>query len=239
MSVQDASPKSTGRGVLPLALLALLAAVALVASLYAIFFMAPVERQMGIVQKIFYFHVPSAYAMYLSFITCAIASGLYLATAKEQWDALGVAGAEAGSLFCAIVLITGPLWARKAWGVFWTWEPRLTSTLLIGLVYFAYLSLRALGASGEVERRFAAALGVVGALDIPIIHYAVYRWRGIHPAVITSGGGGMVDTMWPALVCGFLFFTLLAAVLIWLRARSEALRRCLRALEADAARAND
>jgi heme exporter protein C len=93
-------------------------------TLYAIFVVAPVEKQMGIVQKIFYFHVPSAYAMYVGFTVCAVASGVYLATRADKWDALAVAGAEIGMLFCAIVLITGPLWARKAWGVYWRSEER-------------------------------------------------------------------------------------------------------------------
>jgi heme exporter protein C len=213
--------------------LAFTGAALLVGALYAIFVTAPVENRMGIIQKIFYFHVPSAYAMYLSFMVCAVASWLYLLKSKEHWDALGLASAEVGSLFCVIVLVTGPLWAKKAWGVYWLWEPRLTSTLLAGLIYFAYLALRSLGSSGEVERRFAAALGIIGALDIPVIHLAVYQWRGVHPTVITARGGGLASDMWPALILGFLLFTVLALLLIWLRTRSEILKRRLLALEAE------
>jgi heme exporter protein C len=223
-----------GRGLLVLMLLALLGGVMLIAALYAIFLVAPVENRMGIIQKVFYFHVPSAYAMYLSFFTCAVASGLYLGSRQERWDALGLAAAEVGSLFCLVVLLTGPLWAKKAWGVYWLWEPRLTSTLLAGLIYFAYLTLRMLGASGEVERRFAAALGIFGALDIPVIHFAVNKWRGVHPTVITGRGGGLAPEMWPALLLSFLLFTVITILLIWLRTRSEALKRRLLALEAEA-----
>ncbi|MBT8468997.1 MAG: cytochrome c biogenesis protein, partial [Deltaproteobacteria bacterium] len=119
-------------------------------TLYTIFVVAPVEQQMGIVQKIFYFHVPSAYAMYIGFGVSAVGSAVYLLKRDPKWDALGVAGAEVGSLFCLIVLLTGPLWARKAWGVWWTWDPRLTTTLLAGMIFAAYLSLRSMGSAGEV-----------------------------------------------------------------------------------------
>ena len=132
------------------------------ASLYAIFIVAPVEQQMGIVQKIFYFHVPSAYAMYIGFGVSAVGSAVYLLKRDPRWDALGVAGAEVGMLFCSIVLLTGPLWARKAWGVWWTWDPRLTTTLLVGMIFAAYLALRSMGDAGEVEKRFAAGLALFG-----------------------------------------------------------------------------
>lgn len=204
-------------------------------TLYAVFVVAPVELQMGIVQKIFYFHVPSAYAMYVGFTVCAVMSGVFLATRNDKWDAIAVAGAEVGMLFCTIVLITGPLWARKAWGVYWVWDPRLTTTLLAGMIFFAYLVLRNVGDVGQVERRFAAGLAVVGLLDLPVIHYSVLRWRGTHPTVITSKGGGLHPDMKVALMHGFLLFTLLAVVLIWTRARAERQRQALEALELDAA----
>jgi heme exporter protein C len=205
------------------------------ASLYAIFVVAPVEQQMGIVQKIFYFHVPSAYAMYLGFTVSAVCSAVYLAKRDDRWDAVAVAGAEVGALFCLIVLVTGPLWARKAWGTFWTWDPRLTTTLLAGMVFFAYIVLRSFGGVGEVERRFAAGLAVFGLLDLPVIHYSVQRWRGTHPTVITGKGGGLHPDMRPALILGFLFFTVLAALLIWQRARLERLRQRSESIEIDAA----
>src|SRR5687767_1299796 len=125
--------------------LAALTAILLGASVYTIFLVAPVELQMGVVQKIFYFHVPSAYS-------------IYVAKRSDTAEAIAVAGAEVGTVFCLIVLITGPLWGRKAWGTYWTWDPRLTTTLLISMVYVAYLLLRNLGSTGEAERRFAAGL---------------------------------------------------------------------------------
>jgi heme exporter protein C len=220
----------------PLALSALIVAcgLLLVATLYAIFVHAPVERQMGIVQKIFYFHVPSAYGMYLGFTVSAVASAVYLARSDERWDALAVAGAEVGSLFAFIVLMTGPLWARKAWGTFWTWDPRLTTTLLAAMVFFAYLVLRSFGAVGEVEKRFAAGLAVFGLLDLPVIHYSVQRWRGTHPTVITGKGGGLHPDMYLALYCSFAFFSALVALLIWQRARIERARQRYEGLEIEA-----
>jgi heme exporter protein C len=191
------------------------------AALYTIFVVAPVERQMGIVQKIFYFHVPSAYAMYIGFVVSALGSAVYLLKRDPRWDALGVAGAEVGTLFCLVVLLTGPLWARKAWGVWWTWDPRLTTTLLAGMIFAAYLALRSMGNAGEVEKRFAAGLALFGLVDLPLIHYSVQRWRGVHPTVITGKGGGLESEMYWALGLSFIAFTGLAALLIWARASAE------------------
>jgi len=216
MSHTRHSGTSTVWSLLSLATLALFAA-----ALYAIFIVAPVEQQMGIVQKIFYFHVPSAYAMYIGFGASALGSAVYLVKRDPKWDALGVAGAEVGTLFCLIVLLTGPLWARKAWGVWWTWDPRLTTTLLAGMIFAAYLALRSLGDAGEVEKRFAAGLALFGVVDLPLIHYSVQRWRGVHPTVITGKGGGLESEMYWALGLSFVAFTGLAALLIWARASLE------------------
>lgn len=221
----------------PKALLALIAlgALALLGALYAIFVVAPVEKQMGIVQKIFYFHVPCAYAMYIGFVASAAGSAMYLAKRQPRWDALGVAGAEVGCVFFLMVMITGPMWARKAWGVWWTWDPRLTTTLLGGMILTAYLVLRSMGRVGEVEKRFAAGLSLLGLLNLPVIHYSVERWRGTHPTVITSRGGGLHSDMWPALIMGLVLFTIVAVLLVWLRARAERTRQDLEALEMAAA----
>jgi heme exporter protein C len=200
-------------------------------SLYEIFFVAPAEAQMGIVQKIFYFHVPSAYAMYVGFVTSGVASGIYLARRDERWDALAVAGAEVGLAFCVIVLTTGPLWARKAWGVWWAWDPRLTTTLLAGMIYVAFVSLRGSGAAGQVEKRFAAGLAVLGLPVLVVIHYSVQRWRGQHPTVITKRGGGLDPAMYPAFFLSLAAFTALVALLIWARARAERQRQRVAALE--------
>jgi heme exporter protein C len=205
------------------------------ALIWAAFFYAPVESSMGIAQKIFYFHVPSAYAMYLGFGICAIGSIAFLISRKDLFDAIAVAGAEVGLMFCLIVLVTGPLWARKAWGVYWTWDPRLTTTVLAAMIFTSYVVLRGLGGGGEIERRFASGLAIVGLADLPIIHYSVKQWRGQHPTVITSGGGGITAEMGQALGLGFLAFTALAIFLIWSRVRIERAKQTLSELELEAA----
>lgn len=203
------------------ALLALTAAACLV-TIHIVFLKAPVEATMGIVQKIFYFHVPAAYAMYVGAAVCFVGSAGYLARGTRTWDALARAGAEVAVTMGMMVLISGPLWAAKAWGVYWTWDPRLTTSMLSVLIYVAYVVLRAFAGDGESERKFAAALGVLGAANLPIIHYSVQKWGGNHPKVITSGGGGLQHPdMKLALTLGFLTFTLLAAVLVWTRVRIE------------------
>ena len=221
----------------PIGLLALAAvtAILLAVALHQIFLVAPQELQMGIVQKIFYFHVPSAYAMYVGFTIAMVGSIGYLWRRQDRWDALAVAGAEVGLLFCLIVLITGPLWARKAWGVWWTWDPRLTTTMLAGLVFTSFCVLRSFGSAGEAEKRFASGLAVVGFALLPIIHYSVQQWRGQHPTVITRAGGGLHPDMYPALYVSFAAFTALVALLVWARFRAERARQELAIVETDAA----
>jgi heme exporter protein C len=188
--------------------------------IHYVFMTVPEEKTMGIVQKIFYFHVPSAYAMYLGAGACFLGSLGYLIKPGDAWDAFARAGAEAAVVFGAIMLTTGPLWAARAWGYYWVWDPRLTTALLSFLVYVAYLVLRAFAGDGEGERKFSAALGILGAANLPIIHYSVKKWSGQHPQVITGNGGGLGDPrMYVALFLGFLAFTLLTAALLWARTR--------------------
>ncbi|MSP26019.1 MAG: heme transporter [Myxococcales bacterium] len=219
------------------AFLALLGAtaVACVVTLQVIFLKAPTEASMGIVQKIFYFHVPAAYGMYLAAALCCVGSVGYLARGTLGWDALARGGAEVAVVCGLMVLVSGPLWAAKAWGRYWTWDPRLTTSLLSVLVYVAYVVLRAFTGGGEGERKFAAALGVLGSANLPIIHYSVQKWGGQHPKVISSGGGGLRHPdMKLALTLGFLTFTLLAIVLVWERARLHLASGRLAALEDEA-----
>ena len=206
-------------------------AVGLSVHLYLIFAYAPVEATMGIAQKIFYYHVPSAYSMYIGFTLALIGSIGYLWRRDPRWDALAVAGAEVGMVFVLVVLISGPLWARKAWGTYWTWDPRLTSTMMIGMVFMAFVVLRSFGAGGEIEKRFAAGLAIVGSFLIPIIHWSVQRWRGQHPTVVTGRGGGLHADMYPAFLTGMGVFTLLVIFLVWARYRAERTKHAVTALE--------
>src|SRR5271156_6717844 len=191
--------------------LLLAATVLYVVTLYVVFFRAPIEARMGIVQKIFYFHVPAAYSMYVGATACFVGSAGFLYDARPGWDAFARAGAEVAVAMGVIVLVTGPLWAAKAWGVYWTWDPRLTTSMLSVLLYVAYVVLRLFTGDGDAERKFAAALGVLGAANLPIIHFSVQKWGGNHPRVITSGGGGLQHPdMKIGLLLGFVSFTLIA-----------------------------
>jgi heme exporter protein C len=231
----DASPPDSVRPPWGPWALGLVAAGMILTSLYLIFAVAPVEAQMGIVQKIFYFHVPSAFSMYLGFGLAGLGSAIYLVRRSDRWDALAVAGAEVGVLFCVIVLSTGPLWARKAWGVWWTWDPRLTTTLLAGMVFVSFLALRSFGQPGEPEKRFASALALLGLLILPVIHYSVQRWRGQHPTVISEGGGGLDPDMQTALWLSVAAFLHLAVLLLWLRTVIERQRQRMADLRMTAA----
>lgn len=174
----------------------------------------------GLAQKIFYFHVPAAYAMYLCGTVSFAASIAYFLREGERSNALAHAGAECAVLFGVLVLTSGPLWAKKAWGVYWTWEPRLVTSLFSVLIYAAIVVLRAFSGEGGAERRFAAAMGILGWFNLWIIHFSVRLWGGNHPTVVGRGGGGLKDPrMVTALLWGFLAMTLLAAVLLWLRTR--------------------
>jgi heme exporter protein C len=212
-----------------------LCAVAIVAAIHLVFFRAPTELTMGVVQKIFYFHVPAAYAMYLGAGACFLGSAAYFLSPTDRRDAIAKAGAQIAVLFGFVVLTTGPLWAAKAWGRYWTWDPRLTTSLLSVLIYVAYVILRSFAGDGEAEKKFAAALGVLGAANLPIIHYSVRKWSGQHPRVISQGGGGIAPEMVTALMAGFVAFTLLFVVLLWLKTRIELADTRLRHLSDEAA----
>jgi len=186
------------------------------ACLFAIFRLVPTEEKMGVVQRIFYFHVPSALAGFLGVALCAVCSALYLWTRDRRYDRVAHASAELGVLFFTIVLLTGPIWARPVWGVYWTGEVRLTSTLVLWLMYVGYLLLRRSAENPEQAARWAGVLGIVGALDLPIIYKSVEWWRGLHPKVLkVSGGQGLDPAMQHAFaLCVFTFLLLFLALLI-------------------------
>ncbi len=190
--------------------------------IWFVFLVAPEAQPAagGVAQKILYFHAPAGYAMYLCGAVCGILSGAYLYSPTDKRDAWARAGAECALAFGAMMLVSGPFWAKKAWGVYWTWDPRLTTTLLSVLIYAALVVLRAFSGGGEAEKRFAAALGVLGTVNLPIIHYSVQKWGGNHPTVIGKGGGGLQHPdMRMALFIGFFTMTLFAIVLLITRAR--------------------
>jgi heme exporter protein C len=210
----------------------------MVAALWLVFMVVPTEREMGIVQRIFYFHVSSAWVAFLGFFLVAGASAVYLWNGSRAADRLAEAAAEVGVLFCTLVLVTGPLWARPIWGVWWTWDPRLTMTVILWAIYASYLMLRAFGGEDDAVRRYAAVLGIIGVLDIPIIMVSVRLLRGIHPAVLTrnEGGSGLVDPwMRLALLVSSIALILLGVWLMQLRVRTARLAEEVAALRREAA----
>ena len=210
-----------------------LTGLAMLAALAMVFLYVPTERVQGVVQRVFYFHLPAAWMTFLGFFIVAGASASFLWQGDRFSDLLAQAAAEVGMVFCSLVLITGSIWARPIWGVWWTWDPRLTMTVILWAIYASYLMLRAFGGEDEAVRRYAAVLGIIGVLDIPLIMVSVRLLRGIHPAVITrnEGGSGLVDPwMRVGLVVSALALVLLAAWLIALRMRGARLAEEVAAL---------
>ena len=212
--------------------LALVAMLSMGAALYAALLYAPTERIQGDVQRIFYFHVPLAWTSYLAFFVVFVASAAYLVKRAPLMDAIARSSAEVGLLFTTMMLITGSLWARPIWGTWWSWDARLTTTLLLWFIYVGYLMLRSSVEDEEKGARYAAVIGIVGAVDIPIIHQSVVWWRSLHPesVVLASGGPAMPTSMLIALLVSLAAFTVLYVVLVLLRTRLELARADLRAL---------
>lgn len=214
-------------------LTALAVAVALVeVALYVIAVRAPPDITLGIVQKIFYFHVGSAFAMLLCMSAGAVFSFVDLVAPSDRVDALARAAIETGLLFAAIVLTTGPLWARKSWGVWWTWEPRLTLTLLTLLLAVAVLAIRGLAPEAATGRRVGAAMATLAAPGSYLIHIAVQKWGGTHPQVV-QGGGIQSAEMRLAFWLSVAALLLLAGVFVTLRFRGLRLEQRLLALKLD------
>ena len=260
---------------------ALLTGVLLSYALYQALEVAPTEQTMGEVQRIFYYHVPSAWTAFLLFSINLMASVLYLvrrsaaADRIASWvaiaisvasciaafvvrplpegvepssvattgilgtvlyflvrryfpgdsvDALAAVSAEVGVVFCTVVLVTGPLWARPVWGIWWTWDMRLTSTLILWLIYVSYLFLRRFSSSSQTAA-LAAALAIFGALDVPLVYFSIWFFRTQHPQPVIGGGGSIDPRMLHVLLINWLAFLCFAGLLCWSRYRLEMVRR--------------
>ncbi len=211
--------------------LLLLSALLMFADLVLIFLWVPTEQVMGVVQRIFYFHVPLAWVGFLSFFVVFCASALYLWRGQRRWDALAHSAAEIGVLFTTLMLVTGATWAKPVWGVWWTWDPRLTTSLILWLLYVAYLMLRAYAPTPSQAARYSAVMGVVGFIDVPIVYFSVVWWRNIHPELVV-GPASAPDSLDPSMLVTLMFslftFTVLFGYLLWervaLRNDEDALR---------------
>ncbi|KJS21902.1 MAG: cytochrome C assembly protein [Clostridiaceae bacterium BRH_c20a] len=195
-------------------ILGIITLLTIIAANYLIFIWVPAEKVMGIVQKIFYFHVAAAWVGFLAFFIVFISSIKYLLTFNEKWDWYSAASAEIGFVFMSIVLATGSIWGRAFWGHWWTWDPRLTTSLILWFIYAAYLLLRS-GITLEGRRaRYSAVLGIIGFIDVPIVWFSVRWWRTVHPNLMESGKMAITTKMSITLSLSVMAFTLLYAFLL-------------------------
>jgi heme exporter protein C len=215
---------------------ALVTLVLLTYGLYQGMHAAPTEQTMGDVQRIFYYHVPAAWVAFFCFFLNFLAGVAYLAKKRLASDAFAVSAAEVGVVFCTINLVTGPLWARPVWGIWWTWDVRLTSTLVLWLIYVSYLLLRRYS-SGAQMRTVAAVLGIFGFLNVPFVYLSIRYFRTQHPQPVIGGGegSGLHPDMWYALMANTAAFLAFALLLLWTRYRLERVRHQVE--EAQAAQA--
>ena len=193
------------------------AAVLLPVAVGVVFFYAPEERTMGLVQKIFYFHLSLAAAAFLSFLVACGAGIAYLVKRKRRWDALGAASVEVGVLFTSLVLVTGSLWGRPIWNTWWTWDPRLTTSLILWFIYAACLILRAAVEEETKRATYTAVMAIVGFVDVPIVFLSARLFRSIHPTVLRSDSVGLEPAMVRTLLVSMAAVLLLWASLVQLR----------------------
>lgn len=215
-------------------LLGLATLLFIIVGLYMAFLYAPTEVNMGLVYRIFFFHLGSVAAGFLGILLVLIAGIFYLKTGSRAWDRVAEASAELGVVFCTITLITGSIWARPIWGVWWTWDPRLTSFLILWLIYIAYLMLRASARDDPRVARFSAVFGIIGAVDVPLVIMSARLWRSISPVLFQETAQGFTFGLTPEMV-QTLFVCITAYLLLFFyllahRVRLEALRDQLLAI---------
>jgi len=210
--------------------LAGLSVVTFLVALGMVFFYAPREATMGEVQRIFYFHVASAWVGFFGFFVTFVGGVGYLATDNRRWDILALSSAEVGLVYISMTLVTGMFWAKPAWGTYWTWEPRLTISAVQWLLYVAYVMLRGSVLSPEREARFAAVYGIAAFVTVPLSWFAIRWWRTIHPQVVSSAGMALAPKMIHTLLVSIVAFTLVYFTLLRQRIALEHERDRLAAL---------
>lgn len=207
-----------------LILVNILAALALTAALGLALWYAPLEKEMGLVQKVFYFHVAATWTGMLGFLLATVAAVVYLKNGDMKWDAAGLAGVEIGMVFMALGIISGSIWARPVWNTWWTWDPRLTTTLIMELIYAAYLLLRNGVDEPSRRARFAAIYAIVGFISVPLTFLSIRIFRTIHPVIVggsagSTGAFAMTDRMLVTFISSLAAFTVLFIALFWNRYR--------------------
>ncbi|KRT67051.1 MAG: cytochrome c assembly protein, heme exporter protein C [Candidatus Dadabacteria bacterium CSP1-2] len=188
--------------------------VGMIASLYMAFIYAPTEMVMGNIQRIFYFHMGAVWVATIAFTVVFIASIQYLRKQTRFWDIMAYSSAEIGVLFTTLTIITGSIWAKPVWGTWWTWDPQLTTTFILWILYIVYLILRSSAGSDVKKAKFAAVFGIIAFLDLPLVYASARLMRGISPVVFGGRGGGIAPQMMVALLVCLITFTLLYIVLL-------------------------
>ena len=197
--------------------LLVLTGVLMLANLYMIFMVAPTDAVLGHVQRIFYFHVPMAIVSFVAFLVVFLASIAYLFRRETKWDNLAHASAEVGVVFITLALITGMIWAKPVWNAWWLWTPRLTTTLILWLIYVAYLMIRSYAPSRSKAALYGAAMGIIGFADVVVVYFSVQWWPGIHPTPVVgplAATGSLDGTMRNVLLFSMVTFLALLTYLI-------------------------
>jgi heme exporter protein C len=206
-----------------LKVLNVLSIILFVIAVFMVFFYAELEAVMGQVQRVFYFHVATAWVGMLGFLVAAIAGVAYLVKHERKWDVAGFAAIEISLVFFFIAIVTGSIWARPAWGTWWTWDPRLTTATIVELVYAAYLLLRQGIEDPDRRARFGAVYAILGFISVPLTFVSIRLYRTIHPVVIGNGGGegdfDMTARMFQTFMFSLFTFSVLFATLLWHRIR--------------------
>ena len=211
--------------------LTVLTILAILTSLYLVFLWVPNERTMGVIQRVFYFHVPSAWLAFLAFAVAAVAGLLFLTRRQDKWDRVEISSVELGVVFSTVALVTGSIWARPIWNTWWTWDPRLTTTLVMWIYYVASLLLRQMVDSPARAARFGAVLAVIGFVNVPLVFLTIRLWRTIHPVLFTTEGFALAPEMLLTLMVSLFAFTLLYFCLLTVRVRVESLQAQLAQLK--------
>ena len=203
-----------------------IAIILVTASIYLIFMVAPLEKVMGFPQKIFYYHVPIAITCYLSLFICFVASCMSLWKGNLKWDGVAASGAEIGVILATLMLISGMLWGKPVWGTYWTWDPRLTTSFILWLIFLSYFILRSQPNNEVLRAKYSAVIGIIGFVDVPLVHWSVKLWsRGIHPVIdIDRDSTGIHPEMLTALKVSFAAILVIFILIFSIRVRYSFLK---------------
>jgi heme exporter protein C len=224
----------TKNGVAAQAIASIVVSLLIGLAIYGALIWAPSEKTMGFLQRIFYFHVACANAALFAYSSVFIANMGYLLSRKPQWDWLATAGVEVGLIFTTIALVTGSIWAKPAWGVWWVWDARTTSTLALWLLYVVYPLLRGLVDNPERRAVISAVFGAFAFLDVPLVYFSIWWWRTQHPPPIVFKTGKLNGDMQKALLMSFIALAAMMVLMIWRRYKLEGLRHAVEELKIEA-----